>query len=315
MIAATNLTVVGTQTKTFQELACSPLLVGELQKQSFCFAVVNILLSITAFLGNFLILVALHKESSLHPPSKFLYRCLATTDLLVGLLSQPLSAIYYMTLVCEDWSLCRYAWDTGYVTGYILCGASLLTIMAISVDRLLALLLGLRYKQIVTLRRTYIIVATFWVIPGVAAFCYFLDPQISFWCSVIVLPPCLLISVASYVKIFRVLRRHHAQVGDHLQQKTRQPNILNLVRFKKGVYSALWVQLALVVCFLPYSVIQINIVYSKTHSSHSYVTFGIVSSLVFFNSSLNPFLYCWKIREVREAVKQTIRQAFCCPWG
>ena len=114
MIAATNLTVVGTQTKNFQELACSPLLVGELQKQSFCFAVVNILLSITAFFGNFLILVALHKESSLHPPSKFLYRCLATTDLLVGLLSQPLSAIYYMTLVCEDWSLCRYAWDTGY---------------------------------------------------------------------------------------------------------------------------------------------------------------------------------------------------------
>ena len=187
--------------------------------------------------------------------------------------------------------------------------------MAISVDRLLALLLGLRYKQIVTLRRTYIIVATFWVIPGVAAFCYFLDPQISFWCSLIVLPPCLLISVASYVKIFRVLRRHHAQVGDHLQQKTRQPNVLNLVRFKKGVYSALWVQLALVVCFLPYSVIQINIVYSKKYSSHSYVTFGIVSSLVFFNSSLNPFLYCWKIREVREAVKQTIRQAFCFPWG
>ena len=34
---------------------------------------------------------------------------------------------------------------------------------AISVDRLLALLLGLRYKQIVTLKRTYTIVANFWV--------------------------------------------------------------------------------------------------------------------------------------------------------
>ena len=32
----------------------------------------------------------LHKESSLHPPSKLLYRSLATTDLLVGLVSQPL---------------------------------------------------------------------------------------------------------------------------------------------------------------------------------------------------------------------------------
>ncbi|PFX20440.1 Polypeptide N-acetylgalactosaminyltransferase 2 [Stylophora pistillata] len=53
-------------------------------------------LSITALLGNSLILVALYKESSLHPPSKLLYHCrLATTELLVGLVSQPLIATYH----------------------------------------------------------------------------------------------------------------------------------------------------------------------------------------------------------------------------
>ena len=77
-------------TKSFQELLCSPSLVGGLQQQSsICFLAVNILLFITAFSGNSLILVALHKESSLHPPSKLLYRCLATTDLLFGLITQP----------------------------------------------------------------------------------------------------------------------------------------------------------------------------------------------------------------------------------
>ena len=74
-----------------------------------------ILLSITAFLTNSLILVALHKESSLHRPSKLLYRSLATTDLLVGLVAQPLYATYWMSLVQEHWSLCRYAFDAAYI--------------------------------------------------------------------------------------------------------------------------------------------------------------------------------------------------------
>ena len=64
----------------------------------------------------------------------------------------------------RQWSLCRYARDAGYVTSYLLILVSLMTMTAICVDRLLALLLGLRYKQIVTLKRTYIIVTTFWVL-------------------------------------------------------------------------------------------------------------------------------------------------------
>ena len=50
----------------------------------------NIFLSIFATLGNVLILVALRKVSSIHPPTKLLFRCLAVTDLCVGLLGQPL---------------------------------------------------------------------------------------------------------------------------------------------------------------------------------------------------------------------------------
>ena len=134
-----------------------------LQQRSVYFSVVNIFRSITTFLGNFLILVALNKESSLHPPSKLLYCCLATTDVLVGLVSQPLASTYWMSVVQEHRSLCRHAMDAIYISSYALCGVSLLTLTAISVDRLLALWLGIRYRQIVTLKRTYIITATFWI--------------------------------------------------------------------------------------------------------------------------------------------------------
>ena len=161
-MSTTNFSSSRSHTKSCEELLCSPALVGGLQQQlSICFLAVAILLSITAFAGNSLILVAPHKESSLHPPSKLLYRCLATTDLLVGLVAQPLNALCWMSVVHEQWSLCRYARDAGYITSYLLILVSLMTMTAISVDRLLALLLGLRYKQIVTLKHTYIMVITF----------------------------------------------------------------------------------------------------------------------------------------------------------
>ena len=161
MMATTNLTESGTHTQTFHELLCSPIWLGDFKQQSISFSAVNIFFSITAILGNSLILVALHKESSLHPPSKLLYRCLATTDLLVGLVNQPLYTAYWMSVVYEHWSFCRYARDATVISSYVLCGVSLMTMTAISVDRLLAMLLGLRYKEIVTLRRTYIILAIF----------------------------------------------------------------------------------------------------------------------------------------------------------
>ena len=143
-MSKTNFTRGGTLPKTSEELLCSPSLVGGLQPASF--ASVNILLSITTFLSNSLILVALHKESALHAPSKLLYRCLATTDLLVGLIAQPLYVTCWMSVVHEHWTLCYYAERAAYIIGSALCGVSLLTMAAISVDRLLALLAGLRYK-------------------------------------------------------------------------------------------------------------------------------------------------------------------------
>ena len=231
-MSTTNFSSGRSHTKSFEELLCSPSLVGGLQQQlSICFLAVDILLSITAFAGNSLILVALHKESCLHPPSKLLYRCLATTDLLVGLVAQPLYATYWMSVFQEHWSLCRYARDAGYVTSYVLILVSLMTMTAISVDRLLALLLGLRYKQIVTLKRTYIIVTTFWVFTLVASLSAIFYLLIIFLYSSLVISFCLVISFASYTKIFCTLRYHQAQVGD--QQRTSQTNALNMARFRR----------------------------------------------------------------------------------
>ena len=184
-----------------------------------------------------------------------------------------------------------------------------MTMTAISVDRLLALLLGLRYKQIVTLKRTYIIATTFWIFNLVASLSGFFHRPIIFLYSFLVTSFCLVISVASYTKIFCSLRHHQAQVRD--QQQLSQTNALNMARFRNAVYSALWVQLALVVCYAPIWTVDIVIAHTKKYSLLSVVIWKVAVILLCFNSTLNPFLYCWKISEVRQAVKQTIREALC----
>ena len=314
MIATTNSSEGVTQTDTYKVLACSPSSVVGLQQQSIYFSAVNIFLSITAFLGNFLILVALNKVTSLHPPSKLLYRCLATTDLLVGLVTQPLYATYWISLVREHWSLCQYAGDGIQISSYTLCGVSLLTLTAISVDRLLALLLGIRYRQAVTLKRTCIMTATFWILSVAAGSISISHTRITHWYSIIVIPLCSVISIASYTSIFRTLRHHQAQVHDHVQQQPSQTNVLNMARYRMAVNSALWVQLALVVCYVPQLIMLLVITNRKNISSHVIVIDAITNILTYFNSTLNPFLYCWKVREVRQAVKQTIQQTLCFPW-
>ena len=147
-----------------EQLYCSPDVTAGIHGQLTFISVLNSFLSITAFLGNALILIALRKESSLHPPPKHLLRTLTTTDFCVGLFAEPLFVTLIMVVMNEHWNICRYAAVALCVVSYILCGVSLLTLTAISVNRLLALLLGLRYKQVVTLKRVCLMTITFCVV-------------------------------------------------------------------------------------------------------------------------------------------------------
>ena len=86
-----------------------------------------------------------------------------------------------------------------------------------------------------------------------------------------------------------------------------------MARYGKAVSTALWLQLALAVYYVPKFTMLIVINHSKTYSSRVVVIDVIASILVYFNSTLNPFLYCWRIREVKQAVKERIRRALCFP--
>ena len=305
----TNVSKDGTQ-QTYDQLFCSAKALTDIREHLITPSVLNILLSITAILGNTLIQIALHKESSLHPPTKLLLRSLSASDLCVGLTAGPVFATTFSSSLKEDWDICRFAVKTGFIANFFLYPLSLLTLSAISVDRLLALLLGLRYRQVVTLRRTWVTVVTIWTLSSLPSTIYLWNEQVTLTCGAILTSLCLLISVFSYTKIFLNLRHHRSQVQDHGLQQANLAGQLNIARYRKAVYSALWLQLTLVVCYLPAGIVQV-VLMTKEFCSSLYLAGHIVATLVYLNSTLNPILYCWKIKEVRQAVKDTIRP-LCC---
>ena len=186
---------------------------------------------------------------------------------------------------------------------------SLYTLTAISVDRLLALLLGLRYRQVVTLKRTYVIVVTFWLMSTAFSTMYFWNVLRTLWYGIIVISLCLITSILSYTNIFLTLRHHQNRVQDQAQQPS-QTNQLNIARYRKAVSTALWLQLTLVACYLPNS-IALALLAMGGKTSSVILARQYTVTILFINSSLNPILYFWKIDEVREAVKETIRQVLC----
>ena len=211
------------------------------------------------------------------------------------------------SVVNERWDICYYADWAASFSGLTLCVVSLLTMTAISVDRLLALLLGLRYRQVVTYRRTCITVTGFWILSIVGASTLFLNRRITSWFLYIVTALCLITSIFAYAKIFVTLRHNQIHVQNHVAQgQPSQAIPLNLAGYRKAVYSALWVQVPLVVCYLPYSIVFI-LALERGNSLSVYFAFHLTQTLV----CLDPLMYCWRIREVTQAVKGTLRQLSC----
>lgn len=266
----------------------------------------NVILFITALAGNVLILLALWRTSSLHSPSKLLLRCLATTDVSVGLISQPLFVIHVASVINKRWKICFISELSVYISSAALCGISVLTLTAISVDRLLALQLKIRYRELVTVQRVWIVIIIIWIVSFANAFLYLWNPFICLSGCCIEIVVAVSITTLSYSKIYFKLRYQMWQVRDRFDTCNQgSSGMFNIEKYKKTVYSALWVHLALVVCNGPFVIVKV-VEAIRGRSPTLFVAGAFTTTLVYLNSSLNPVLYCWKIKEVRVAVKDTV---------
>lgn len=91
---------------------------------------------------------------------------------------------------------------------------------------------------------------------------------------------------------------------------TKSIDAFEFMSIPKGSVRYSWLQLALVICYVPYSVMGVWM--NGKVSPANFVILVSSVTCVYLNSAINPFLYCWKISSVRQAVKETIKQFLCC---
>ena len=272
--------------------------------------VLNSVFSLVAVFANILILYALYNASSLHSPSKAMLCSLALSDLGVGAIVQPLFVAYRWAQINGNLPELCTAGIISHIEGSHFSAVSFLTMTAISLDRLLSLVLRVHYQSVVTLRRSLVVLALIWIPAGVWALTWKRNQRIYSLVTIIYIPVCFSITFCAYLKIYLCLRKQACKMGKHINplKCIRNTHDMNFSRYKKSVVSMFYLFCAFVVSFLPYLAHKIAVSISGWRTSTS-VLFSFSLTMVYLNSSLNPLIYCWRIAELKQIV---LRVLFKC---
>ncbi len=254
--------------------------------------VLNAFLASMALFENTVVILTIWKTSFLHSVANILLASLAVSDLAVGLIVQPLLITYLLS----EKHIVNLLFN---IFSYFLCSVSLITVTAITVDRLLVLQLHLRYHAIVTPFRVTWVVIFIWVFTAVATLLSNLNLKLFDTVEVATTISLLVANFAVYLKIYLIVRRHRTQIQQQQQQQQQasNENIFSVTRFKKSALNTFMVYILLLFCYMPYC-------FALLDGGMSRRVYTITLTLVFLNSSLNPLLYCWRDREIRTAIKQ-----------
>ena len=264
--------------------------------------VINVVLCFTAIFGNSAVLITIWKTSSLRSASNILLSSLAVSDLIVGLIAQPLFAAYMGNLRIVN-SFLYFS-----ILSCMSCTVSFFTITAIGVGRLLTLQFHLRYEAIVTPFRATLVVICIWAYSGLFS--------ISFWLLnfnlvlkvIAILIICTLLgNFAVYLKIYLVVRRHQRQIQQQQQPQGNNVNILCVKRFMRSALNTFLVYILLLCCYMPFAVYLEVTSTGVGDLSSAYIT---AITLLFLNSSLNPLFYSWRDCEIRKVMKEMFFRCF-----
>ena len=276
------------------------------------FCVLNFVFSLVATLGNLLVIRALMKASTIPATVKKLFLSLAFSDLAVGLCSQLMTAIISAVMLKMASSGDDFAFFCPTVLivllyfMHLLAVASFLNVTVIAFDRLLAVSLHLRYQELVTAIRVTIVLVSLWLTSCVSAFLYiFLPKGIAVAAAISVIG--YVLTTLAYVRIYKVVRYHQNQIYSQNQLQNAQTR--ETLKQRKSAYSSIFVSVVFLACYFP--VLPCTILYSINPSEVSVLVTHFASIfLIYLNSSLNPFIYCWRYPEIRQSVKTTVKQIF-----
>ena len=271
--------------------------------------VLNFIFSPVAAFGNILVIHALCKASSIPDNIKKLFLSLAFSDLAVGLFAQLMVAVVFRMASNGGHDLhllCPTILTVCYLVLLLLGIASFLNLTAIAVDRLLAITLHLRYQELVTSKRVIIAVVLVWITSGVAASLRLVNSHTAILVVIGEFVGILLTTLA-YIHIYRVVRHHQNQIHCQLQHQNGQA--MELFREKKSAFNALYFHVIFVACYIPHFFSSTLLAIYNAEISLQ-LAFYVTVFFILLNSSLNPLVYCWRYREIRQIMKSTVKKIF-----
>ena len=261
---------------------------------------INVLFAVSAIFLNWTVMFVIWKTRSLHTPSNIFVVGLAVSDLAVGLIVQPLFVATLMTGFRREFSTyCRLRL-TMETIAFSVSGASFLTLTIISVERLLALCLHLRYQAVVTCKRAVVYLGCIWLQTSVWAVCRFWI-KMQVFTAVISFFVCtsLLINILAYIQIFRLVKRHKTQIASQAVNCATTPcsTRLQLPKYVKTVSTTVILLIVTIATYSAWTVVTIahRLSFGGKSERHLYVAYTSLISLIFVTSTFNPVLYCLRL--------------------
>ena len=275
--------------------------------------VFNVFLSYTAITLNIVAIHAIRKTFPSSKPLKTLLLSLAVSDLGVGLTTQPLFVtVRIMELKQTDNSRTYYATYIAFlVLANLFCYASYFLVVVLIKDRFLAIRLYFRYKELVTHKRVVAVVISIWVFSTILSLIRLWIPvNIIYVVFGILYLVCTLTVTLLSFKTYSTARGQIYQIQVMelaVQQVAQNGEMEDVERLRKFAMAAIYVCLVFMVCYLPEMCILWTV--AITSEPVNTVIQVYTGMLVFLNSSLNPLIFCWKMKHFRHAIVNILRNA------
>ena len=264
--------------------------------------VLNAPLMLTSIVGNALVLAAVLRTPSIRSTSMIMLSSLALSDLLVGCFVQPVFVAMELTRAESIKRLFK-------ILAFALCGVSLFTTTAISLDRYLALQYPMRHHSAIAARPRiiYTSIGIIWITNCLFSTFYAFNWPVYNAITATMVCLCIFASTFCYIRIYLIVRQHQFRIQVQLfaVHNFTDRNNLNMVRMKRSAMNTFIFYTAMILCYLP---LIIYLYFASFAANSLSVIWSLVDTVVFFNSSINPLLYCWRLGELRMAVIKTLRK-------
>ena len=274
--------------------------------------VFNAYLSYAATMLNIVAIYAIRKTLSSPKNFKTLLLSLAVSDLGVGLLAQPMYVVSRLIDSQQNNDTDTVRYRAFHIPVNLFISASLFSVTALCADRFLAIYLHLRYQELVTHKRVAAVVVSIWVISELISLIRIFIPKNITNVSVVIIDAvCIITATSLSVKLYLTLRRHINQT--QIPQVAQNDQGESVQRKRKSAMASLYVYLVFIVCYLPDDCVLIIIANnSEPRIDENHLQFYTLT-LVFLNSTLNPLIYCWKMKRIQHTIVGALRNLFSNP--